>query len=317
MKNEKLMTLVFTAIIAALAVIAFIYLKHENHSHLHTDEHQHEEISKTVVTLSDEAIKENKIKIEEAGSVDFKIKLNVMGKIAPNEEHTAHMSPRYAGIAKAVNKKLGDQVKKGDVLAVIESNESLQNYNVQSEISGTIIKKNINLGMNVTGQEPIFVIADLNSVWADFNIYSQDLKDIHVGNAIEITNLNGTFKQEATIAYISPFGNENTQSVVVRAVLPNSDGYWKPGLFVSGEIATGDREVLVAVKDSALQTYNEKDVVFLVEGNKFEAVPVTLGKRNKEWVEIKSGLKPKDKYVSENSFILKADLEKSGASHEH
>jgi cobalt-zinc-cadmium efflux system membrane fusion protein len=269
------------------------------------------------VELTPEAIKANKIIIEEAGPINLEIKLDVMGKIRPNEELTVYMSPRFPGMVKAVNKKLGDYVRKGEILAVIESNESLQNYEVRSEINGMIIKKNINLGMYLSGQENIFVISDLSSVWADFNIYRQDLSRVYVGDPIQVTSLDGGLKEEATISYISPLGNENTQSVVARAVLTNPREAWKPGLFISGQITIEDVPIHVAVKEGALQTFRDWDVVFLSVGNLFEVVPVQLGRKNKEWVEIKSGLNPGDRYVSENSFILKADLEKSGAKHEH
>lgn len=269
------------------------------------------------VELTPEAIKDNKITIEEAQPINLEIKLDVMGKIIPNEELTVYISPRFPGIVKAVNKKLGDYVHQGEVLAIIESNESLRNYEVKSEINGMIIKKNINLGMYLSGQENIFVISDLSSVWADFNVYRQDLSRIHVGDPIAVTSLDGSLKQEATVSYLSPLGNESTQSVVARVVLNNTKETWKPGLFISGEITVENVPISVAVKDAALQTFREWNVVFITVDNLFEVVPVQVGRKNKEWVEIKSGLNLGDRYVSENSFILKADLEKSGAKHEH
>lgn len=269
------------------------------------------------VELTAEAVKANKIKIEEAGPINLEINLDVMGKVMPNEELTVYISPRFPGMVKAVNKKLGDYVHKGEILAIIESNESLQNYEVKSQINGMVINKNINLGMYLSGQENIYVISDLSSVWADFNVYRKDLSRVHVGDPIDVTSLDGSLKQEATISYISPLGHESTQSVVVRAVLANPKEVWKPGLFISGEITVENVSVPVGVKDAALQTFRDWDVVFISVGNLFEVVPVQLGRRNEEWVEIKSGLKSGDRYASENSFILKADLEKSGAKHEH
>lgn len=269
------------------------------------------------VELTPEAIKVNNITIEEAGPINLEIKLDVMGKIMPNEELTVYISPRFPGMVKAVNKKLGDYVHRGEVLAVIESNESLQNYEIKSEMNGMIIKKNINLGMYLSGQENIFVISDLSSVWADFNVYRHDLSQIHVGDPIDVTSLDGSLKQQVAVSYISPLGHESTQSVVARAVLSNPEEVWKPGLFISGEITVEKVPISVAVKNTALQTYRDGDVVFISVGNLFEVLPVQLGRKNKEWVEITSGLMLGDRYVSENSFILKADLEKSGAKHEH
>jgi len=269
------------------------------------------------VELDQESIEANKVAIESAGPMNLNITLMAMGRIIPDEELTVYINPRFPGVVKAVNKKLGDLVQKGDVLAVIESNESLKDYEIKAEIDGTIIKKNINLGMYLTGQEHIFVISDLKSVWGDFHIYSQDLSRVDVGDKVKVFCLDCSASQESTISYISPHGNESTQSVIARAVLDNRDNIWKPGLFISGEITVENVPVKVAVKDGALQVVNNHDVVFLVIDHLFEAAPVQLGRRNKEWVEITSGLNPGERYVSENSFIIKADLEKSGAAHEH
>jgi cobalt-zinc-cadmium efflux system membrane fusion protein len=269
------------------------------------------------VELTPEAINANNIKIEVAGPINLEIKLDVIGKIIPDDESTVYITPRFPGMVKSVNKKLGDHVHKGDVLAVIESNESLKNYDVKSEIDGMIIKKNINLGMYLSGQENIFVISNQSSVWADFHVYRQDIAQISLNDPIKITTLDGSLSQQSTISYISPLGQETTQSVLVRAVLDNAKETWKPGLFVSGEITVENVPVALAIKDAALQTFRDWDIVFIAIDNVFELVPVKIGKSNKEWVEIKSGLKPGDHYVSDNSFILKADVEKSGATHEH
>lgn len=269
------------------------------------------------VELTPEAIQANKIKIETAGPIHLEIKLDVMGKIMPDEDLTVHISPRFPGVVKAVNKKLGDEVRKGDVLAVIESNESLRSYEIKSETNGMVIKKDVNLGMSLSGQEIIYVISDLSSVWADFNIYRRDLPQIKVGDLVEISSLDISINQSAKITYVSPIGNERTQSVIARAVLSNPDLAWRPGLFVTGEITIDDVFIPVAVKQSALQTFRNWNVVFIAVGDTFEVVPVELGRSNREWVEIKSGLSAGDRYVSENSYIIKADLEKSGATHDH
>lgn len=324
MRNKQWINLVLLVALVIMAIFGFKYLFNDNPYAPHAHDHQehsnesHENTHLEKIFLSDDTLKENHIKIEKAGPVELQMKFSVMGKVKPNEELTVHISARYPGIVKSVNKKLGDTVQKGDVLAVIESNESLKNYQVKSEINGVVIKRNINLGMNLSGQETIFVVSNLSTVWGDFNIYSQDLSRVQLGDMIEVTSLNGSISEPATISYLSPYGNESTQSVVARVQLNNAKDLWKPGLFISGEIIAETIAIPVAVKEIALQTVKDQDVVFVsVHNNEFEAVPVIVGRKNKEWVEIKSGLKSGDRYVSENSFILKADLEKSDAEHEH
>ncbi|MEO8350270.1 MAG: efflux RND transporter periplasmic adaptor subunit [Chthoniobacteraceae bacterium] len=269
------------------------------------------------VEMSEEARKKAGIGIETAGPAQLSIKLDLNGKITPNEEQLTHVIPRFPGVIKAVKKKLGDRVETGDVLAVVESNESLQTYEIRAEMAGTVIRKEVTLGEFVSGQEPIFAVADLSTVWADFSVYPQDFPLLRKGQTVVLEGGSGTEKVEAKIDYISPFGSENSQTMLARATVPNANGEWRPGLFVRGSVITDQAEVPVAVKAGALQTFRDWDVVFIRVGELFEAVSVELGRRDDEWIEVKSGLAAGDQYAAENSFVVKADIGKAGASHDH
>lgn len=269
------------------------------------------------VEMAEESRKKAGIGVETAGPAKLAIKLDLNGKIVPNEEQMTHVHPRFPGVIKTVKKKLGDAVAKGEVLATVESNESLQVYEIKAEMAGTVIKRNVTLGEFVSGQEPIFTIADLSTVWADFSVYRQDFPLLREGQTVLLEGGPGLEKVEAKIGYISPFGSENSQTMLARGVVPNPKGEWRPGLFVRGSVITDQAEVPVAVKASALQTFRDWDVVFISVGELFEAVPVEVGRRDEEWVEIKSGFKAGDKYAAENSFIVKADIGKAGATHDH
>lgn len=269
------------------------------------------------VEMTEESRKKAGIVIETAGPSKLSIKLELNGKIGPNEEQMTHVIPRFPGVIKQVRKKLGDAVAQGEVLATVESNESLKTYDLKAELAGTVIKKDATLGEFVSGQETIFTIADLSTVWADFSVYRQDFPLLREGQTVILHGGPGMEATEAKIDYISPFGAENSQTMLARAVVPNPKGQWRPGLFVHGSVITDQAEVPVAVKASAIQTFRDWDVVFIRVGELFEAVPVELGRRDEEWVEIKSGLTAGDKYAAENSFIVKADVGKSGATHDH
>ena len=269
------------------------------------------------VEISADSAKQAGIRVETAGPARLQTKVPLNGKIRTNEEETAHVMPRYPGVVKAVRKKLGDPVQKGEVLAVVESNDSLRPYEVKSEIDGTIISKAVTLGEFVTGEEPIFTVANLGTVWADFNVYRQDFPQLRVGQTMVIDGGLGMERTEATISYISPFGAENSQTMLARAIVPNATGAWRPGLFVRGDVITDAEEVPVAVKADAVQTFRDWDVVFVNVGDLFEAAPIEIGRRDNEWVEIKSGLRAGTRYAAANSYIIKADIGKSGAAHDH
>jgi len=269
------------------------------------------------VELSPEVAKSSGVVVETVGPVKIKGTLKVNGRIVPNEEQMKHVVPRYPGVLKEVRKKLGDQVTKDELLAVVESNESLQRYEVKSDLAGTIIEKHAVPGEFVSEGEAIYVVANLSNVWVDLNIYRQDAARVKAGQTVMIDGGDGLRKDKGTIAYISPFGAENTQTLLARVVLPNPDGDWRPGLFVTGEILLEEMEVPLAVKASAVQTFRDWTVLFVNEGNFYEPLVIEPGRRDGEWVEIVSGLKPGLRYVAENSFIIKADILKSGASHDH
>ena len=291
------------------------------------------------VKLTDKAMKESGVKLEEAGAATIKTTLPLYGKIGPNEEAMARVSARFAGVVKQVRKRLGDPVKKGETLAVVESNDSLRSFEVKSEIDGTVIRRDVAVGEVVGDQTSLFTVADLRTVWVDLSVYSQDFEQLKIGQRVLIDtgsrasagnapqrlderagNINGNAdaggggsRVESTVAYLSPFGAENTQSMLARVVVPNPEGRLRLGLFVTGQIVLDEAEAPVAVRAVALQTLEQKPVVFVQEGDAFEARTVELGRRDDDWVEIVSGVLPGEKYVSANSFILKAEIGKAAA----
>lgn len=269
------------------------------------------------VELTPEAVKSSGLAVETVGPAKLRGTLKVNGRILPNEEQMKHVVPRYPGVLKEVRKRLGDEVTRGDVLAVVESNESLQRYEVKSDLAGTIIEKHATPGEFVKEGDAIYIVADLSAVWVDLNVYRQDAARVKEGQRVVVDGGEGLHREEGRISYISPFGAENTQTLLARVVLPNPHGQWRPGLFVTGEIVLEEVEVPLAVKASAVQTFRDRTVVFVNEGSFYEPLVIEPGRRDGNWVEIVAGAKSGQRYVAENSFIIKADILKSGASHDH
>lgn len=269
------------------------------------------------VKLSPEVIQAAGIMIAIANTTRLEKKLSVVGKIVPNRDTMAPIYPRYSGIIKSLTKNLGDAVQKGDAIATIESNESLQNYVITAPITGTIVQKNTTVGELVKEDKPIYEIANLDTVWADLTLYRKEAPLVKKGMKVTVTGDEGKPKTSTSITYISPLGIEDSQTILARAVLPNAEQVWLPGMYVNAAITIADKSVPVAVPYSALQRWRDWDVVFVKQGNTFEAAPVTLGEQDGDWIEITAGLKAGQSYVADNSFFLKADLDKAGASHDH
>ena len=86
---------------------------------------------------------------------------------------------------------------------------------------------------------------------------------------------------------------------------------------VKATIKVGEHAVPLAVKRSGLQAFRDFTVVYAQVGEEYEVRMLELGRRDGEWIEVLGGLQAGTRYVSENSYVIKADIEKSGASHDH
>lgn len=73
------------------------------------------------IALSDEQIRAAGIVVDKAGPGTIYRSLTVPGQIRFNEDRTAHVVPRLAGVVDSVSASLGQQVGRGQVLAVIAS----------------------------------------------------------------------------------------------------------------------------------------------------------------------------------------------------
>lgn len=291
--------------------------EHEAHAEAGHDEGAHEEGEATRVALDAEARAASGIVVAPAGPHTIRIGLDLPGEIVPNADRLAHIVPRFPGIAREVRKRLGDEVEQGDVLAVVEGNQSLSTYEVRSLISGTVIEKHITLGEFVRDDADIYVVADLSTVWANVSVYSRDVSRVRRGQSVRIEAVGGGSAAVGTIDYIGSSVGEETRAASARVVLANADHRWKPGTFVTARIFVETVAAAVAVPGAALQRIEGRDCVFVADAGGFVARTVTLGRTDGEWTEITSGLSPGERIATRGSFVLKSELLESQAGHQH
>jgi multidrug efflux pump subunit AcrA (membrane-fusion protein) len=345
--KTSLQFIVICSIIGATAMLALFINSAESTQSAITEEHSdhsghkdneghsdHKEVNKSpghddhgngemgeAVLLDKTKLKNASLTIETAGSVALKQKLLLNGIITPNEETIVNVSPRYPGVVKKINKRLGSRVEVGDVLLTIESDQSLKQYTITSSMAGTIINRRVSLGEHVDLNDKLMIIADLRSVWVDFRVYPRDFKKLKINQDVEISMLSLGPTAKAKIEYISPIGVSDTQSMLARTVVDNSNGNLRPGLFVTGQALLAEQKAFVAVRKNAVQYIEGKPVVFIEEqtkdGSKFIPKNVELGPSDENYIEIYFGVLPNQRYVSDNSFMLKAELSKSMAAHSH
>ena len=290
---------------------------HESHD-LHDDHgdgHGHGESSP--VEWTDKLIRESGISIKVASTGEISVGLDLPGKIVSYEPNVAHIIPRFPGIVREARKHLGEKVNKGDVLAVIESNQSLNPYEVRSPISGVIVKRHSTVGEYASKSTDIFVVADLSTVWGEFYVFSDDFAKVKNGLSILVDVKPLSLPVRSKISFVSRVVDEHTQSMFIRAVLPNEQEFLYPGAFANALVVLETVKAKVVVDSDALQRLEGGEVIFVWEDDTFEARQVITGKRDKHHVEILHGLKVGERYASGNTFLIKAEIGKSEAEHAH
>ncbi len=255
------------------------------------------------------------IGISTAGPETLKETLKVYGRLANKPENIRNISARFDGEIKSMHVSLGQAVEKGQRLASVENNESLRSYVINSPINGVVQSINANSGEQTAGKS-LMKIVDNSSLFAELSVFPSDREKITMGADVnvEVKGHEGTF--DGTIIQVNEFVEPN-QSVIVRVEVANEEGTLTAGSFVNAEIQIDEYVVDLAVKQSGLQAFRDFTVVYEKIGNEYEVRMLELGRRAGQWVEVLGGLKPGAKYVSENSYVIKADIEKSGASHDH
>ena len=267
------------------------------------------------VEIAPEMAAASGLKTAPAGVGAIRETLALYGTIRPNAEAQRDVTARFPGVVRSVEVKVGDAVKSGQRLATVESNESLQVYALHAPMAGTVTQRHANAGENADAGA-LFQIADFSSVWAELSVFPRDRARLSAGQSVEIAAADGAARGGGTIGHVSPLGMAS-QALVARVVLDNRAGTWTPGQFVDARVTVAESPAPVVVPLAALQRFRDWDVVFVADGNTYQAQPVTLGRRDAAQVEVTAGLAAGARVVIANSFLVKADVEKSGASHDH
>ncbi|MEP4464558.1 efflux RND transporter periplasmic adaptor subunit [Roseibium sp.] len=288
----------------------------EDNADKHNSEAEHEK--ENIVELSDAQLEAANLTLSTAGSDLITPSVELFGVIRPNMERLVHVVPRFEGVVVEAKARLGESVEKGDELVVIESNESLRAYTIKSPIDGQIIRWNVVTGSYAGLEEPLMVIADLSSVWLDLQVHRHDADKIELGQTVSFHPSEGADRRVSTISYMSPVARQDTQSLLARVVVPNERSDLQPGLYMRASVEREPTSAEIVVRRSAIQFEGTDPMLFVQrdEGH-FVMRRVQLGRQDSTNVEIINGLSAGEVYVSENSFLLKAEAEKGSATHGH
>lgn len=268
-------------------------------------------------TISAAAAQAGGVKTEIASAAPIAELVDMAGRVEITPEGKGEVRAWYPGRIMSLRGELGQTVRKGQILARVESSESLQTYSIPATINGVIVEKNLNVG-DVAGERAIFVIADPTKLHAEFLVYPRDAEKVRVGQPVEVRSLSGDTRLMAKVEAVLPTADLVSQTLVAHAHLPGgAASAFRPGMGVEGSFQVGATSAPLAVRTKAIQRFRDFQVVFVRVRDTYEVRMLELGRQTPEWTQVLSGLKPGSEYVTDGAFLIRADIEKSGASHDH
>ena len=294
--------------------------EHAGHDHgaeeVGHDDHEGE----SGMEISPEMAKKIGLKLSEASGGNISTTVVFPAEIKLNRDQTASVSPRYSSVVRQVFVEIGDEVKKGDILASLENRDSMAVYTVAAPLDGVVVDKATAAGEVASVDKELFKIADLSTVWADINIFPRFQHTIHKDMPVEFVAHDG-HTARGVVKYLSPLVSEETRTFTARCVLKGADEDFTPGAFVRARITTDSARVSIRVESEAVQMFEGEPVVFVPTEHGYESREVQTGLSEQHFVEITKGLKPGERYVSAGAFTLKAEMVTSGmdphAGHGH
>lgn len=239
------------------------------------------------------------------------------GRIRNDPSRAFTATARFPGVLRTFGLKVGAKVRAGELVARIESDATLEPYEVRAPRSGTVLHTEVTEGQVVTAGQVLAEIADLGTVFAELKVGSREFAGLRIGQAVTVTMHGDDAGKRASVTTLLSQVDPATQMRTVQVKLDNSRGVYGEGLFVQGLVETGRFAATLTIPLASLQTSKGKIVVYVREGERFEERVVATGRKDGSRIEVLSGVKRGERVASTGSFVVKADLGKSEAEHAH
>ena len=202
-------------------------------------------------------------------------------------------------------------------------NASNGRYILKAPISGVISKKDLVIGENVQSASQLFTIDQLDQLWLEFIVPNAEIVGLSPNQKIEFKSLQTDKIYKAVIQTLNIEADAQTGRLQVRAKVQSSTAELRPNLMVNVLLPQHSDSTALRILQSAVQNVDGKNVVFIATQQEqhveFSPTPIKLGQSSKDsqYIEVLSGLNQGQKYAAQGSFLLKSELEKGEASHEH
>lgn len=191
-------------------------------------------------------------------------------------------------------------------------------FTIHSHVSGIVSEINTTVGSHILDGHPIFKVTDLNTVWANFDIYENQINMFHKGQDILInSNINPDKKIKGKVSFIDPILDSKTRTVKLRVILNNKNDELKPGMFVEGRIniVRSDNKGVINIPSTAVLWTGERSVVYIKTKSEepvFEMRSISIGNKRGDQYEVKNGLNDGDEIVTNGAFTLDAAAQLQG-----
>lgn len=293
--------------------------EHE-HEHAHDDEtNSHDgDDHQDKLQLSPQQIRNAGLVVSTAGPALLQQQLPLFGVLSIPSYQQYRLNAPYTGLIEQVLVKVGDQVRAGQPLATVRHSNTLQSYPLLAPASGVVSQRWLNPGD--LASSPVLEISDDSQLWFEMSVFPTDASQLRLEQQLQLQDLDQpqAAKVQTKVNYIAPqlsMGHiTRARATLSSAELPQ---HWRAGMHLQAWLTVAQQEVAVAVPQSALQQLAGKTVVFVQQGQEFIATEVELGLVAPPLVEIRHGLAAGSRYVSQQSFVLKAELGKASAGHSH
>ena len=231
----------------------------------------------------------------------------------------ASLKESQPALYKAVKNKLKLwKLSENQINKIETSGKVLENFPVYATVSGTVSEKLVEQGDYIKQGQPLLKIAKLNTVWANFDVYENQIDLFKKGQEVSITTNAYPDKEfKGKVSFIDPVLNTRTRTVKLRVVLNNANDAFKPGMFVEGKIkgVSSTKEQLLSIPSTAVLWTGERSVVYLKTNPDepvFEMREVQLGNTIGENYEVISGLENGNEIVTNGTFTIDAAAQLQG-----
>jgi cobalt-zinc-cadmium efflux system membrane fusion protein len=192
----------------------------------------------------------------------------------------------------------------------------LRRLEVRAPIAGQITARAAILGGAVASDAELFTVANLSTLWVEASVPPKDLHLARQDQSVAILG-DGDTKTDGKIVFLNPLLDPETRSARVVALIDNADGAWRPGTFVTVQLLSSRHDVELMIPKQAVQEIGGELVVFVRTPDGFEKREVAVGRDDADNYEVIFGLESGAEVATGNAFVLKAELSKSEASHNH